>query len=84
MERSVEKQKKTENRMKDQKKNGTTPMPSVPPLAFPATEPPSIQDPIIDPPVPNRAWTEMRLGKDLDALTEAEKRDRYLGRDSVF
>ena len=57
---------------------------SVPPLQLPFTEPPAIVDPVSDPPVPNRAWTEMRLGKDIDALTEEEKRDLYLGRDAIF
>ena len=35
---------------------------SIPDLPFPT-----------DPPVPNRAWTEMRLGKDIDELSEEEK-----------
>ncbi len=67
--------------MKDSKKKG---LPGVPPLSFPAGVPPVIGDPVLDPPVPNRAWTEMRLGKDIDMLTEAEKRDMYLGRDFQF
>ena len=37
-----------------------------------------------DPPVPNRAWTEMKLGKDIDELSEEEKADLYLGRDNYF
>ena len=40
--------------------------------------------PAMDPPVPNRAWTEMRLGKDIDELSEEEKADLYLGRDSYI
>ena len=45
---------------------------------------PGIAVPAMDPPVPNRAWTEMRLGKDIDELSEEEKADLYLGRDSYF
>ena len=37
-----------------------------------------------DPPVPNRAWTEMRLGRDIDELSEEEKADLYLGPDRMF
>ncbi len=37
-----------------------------------------------DPPVPNRAWTEMRLGRDIDELSEDEKADLYLGHDRLF
>ncbi|MBQ8302684.1 MAG: hypothetical protein IJX97_03940 [Clostridia bacterium] len=37
-----------------------------------------------DPPVPNRAWTEMRLGKDIDELSEEEKADLYIGRDNIL
>ena len=45
---------------------------------------PGIAFPAMDPPVPNRAWTEMRLGKDIDELSEEEKADLYLGRDNYF
>ena len=41
-------------------------------------------DPATDPPVPNRAWTELKLGRDIDELSEEEKADLYLGRDSYF
>ena len=37
-----------------------------------------------DPPVPNRAWTEMKMGKDIDALSEEEKKDLYIGRDNIL
>ena len=37
-----------------------------------------------DPPVPNRAWTAMRQGMDIEELTEEEKRDMYYGRDSFL
>ena len=45
---------------------------------------PNVELPAFNPPVPNRAWTEMRRGLDIDQLTEAEKADMYLGRDSYF
>ena len=45
---------------------------------------PNIELPAFNPPVPNRAWTEMRLGKDIDALTEEEKAELYMGRDSYL
>ena len=45
---------------------------------------PGIELPAFNPPVPNRAWTAMRQGKDIDALTEEEKRDMYYGRDSLM
>jgi hypothetical protein len=44
---------------------------------------PGIDLPAFNPPVPNRAWTAMRQGKDLDELTEEEKRDLYYGRDGL-
>lgn len=45
---------------------------------------PAVAIPAVDPPVPNRAWTEMKLGKDIDELSEEEKADLYLGRDNYF
>lgn len=45
---------------------------------------PNIELPAFNPPVPNRAWTAMRQGLDIDELTEQEKADMYLGRDSYF
>lgn len=45
---------------------------------------PGIAVPAFDPPVPNRAWTEMKLGKDIDELSEEEKAELYLGRDNYF
>ena len=38
----------------------------------------------LDPPVPNRAWTAMKNGKDIDALTEEEKMMLYYGRDPII
>ena len=45
---------------------------------------PGIELPAFNPPVPNRAWTAMSNGADLDELTEEEKRDLYYGRDDVL
>jgi len=42
---------------------------------------PGIELPAFNPPVPNRAWTAMRMGKDITELTEEEKRDMYYGKD---
>ncbi len=44
---------------------------------------PGIELPAFNPPVPNRAWTAMRQGLDIEELTEEEKRDMYLGRDNI-
>lgn len=45
---------------------------------------PGIDLPAFNPPVPNRAWTAMRQGLDIDDLSEEEKRDMYYGRDSLL
>lgn len=45
---------------------------------------PGIELPAFNPPVPNRAWTAMRAGADLDQLSEEEKRDLYIGKDDIF
>lgn len=45
---------------------------------------PEIQLPAYNPPVPNRAWTAMRAGHDIDELSEEERRDLYLGNDNYF
>lgn len=45
---------------------------------------PGIELPAFNPPVPNRAWTAMRMGKDIDQLSEEEKRDMYYGRDNML
>lgn len=45
---------------------------------------PGIELPAFNPPVPNRAWTAMRQGKDIDQLTDEEKREMYYGRDDIF
>ena len=45
---------------------------------------PNIALPAFNPPVPNRAWTAMRQGLDIDELDEEEKRELYLGRDNIL
>ena len=45
---------------------------------------PNIELPAFNPPVPNRAWTDMRAGLDIDALSDEEKRDLYIGRDNIL
>ena len=45
---------------------------------------PKISPPAFNPPVPNRAWTAMRQGKDIDELSEEEKKDLYLGPDNIL
>ena len=42
---------------------------------------PGVELPAFNPPVPNRAWTAMRRGLDVDELSEEERRDLYIGRD---
>ncbi len=45
---------------------------------------PEISVPLFNPPVPNRAWTAMRAGMDIEELTEEEKRDLYVGPDNYL
>ena len=40
--------------------------------------------PAFNPPVPNRAWTAMRAGVDIDELSEEEKRELYYGHDPII
>lgn len=40
--------------------------------------------PAFNPPVPNRAWTAMRAGVDIDELSEEEKRELYYGHDPIL
>lgn len=65
-------------------KPATPDFPPVNHMEFPAAEMADVQLPPYNPPVPNRAWTEMRLGKDIEELSEDEKRDLYIGRDNLF
>ena len=45
---------------------------------------PRIAPPAFNPPVPNRAWTSLIAGKDIDELSADEKRDLYVGPDNLF
>ena len=45
---------------------------------------PEIAIPDFNPPVPNRAWTAMKQGKDIDELSEEERRMLYYGRDGIL
>ena len=54
------------------------------PNATPGINTPGIELPAFNPPVPNRAWTAMRLGLDIDELSEDEKRDLYVGPDNII
>ena len=51
--------------------------------SIPGINTPGIELPAFNPPVPNRAWTAMRNGVDIDALSPEERRDLYLGRDNI-
>ena len=52
--------------------------------AVPGVNTPNIELPAFNPPVPNRAWTEMRRGLDIEALSEEERRDLYIGHDGIL
>ena len=54
--------------------NGSTPGINTPEIILPA----------YNPPVPNRAWTAMKNGKDIDELSEEEKRMLYYGKDGII
>lgn len=51
--------------------------------SIPGINTPGIELPAFNPPVPNRAWTAMRNGVDIDELSPEERRDLYLGRDNI-
>ena len=50
----------------------------------PNIKPTEIELPPLDPPVPNRAWTAMRNGVDIEELSPEERRSLYLGRDGII
>lgn len=52
--------------------------------SVPGINTPEISPPTFNPPVPNRAWTAMKAGKDIDELSEEEKRMLYYGRDDIL
>ena len=45
--------------------------------AIPGINTPGIELPAFNPPVPNRAWTAMRKGLDIDELDEVERDGMY-------
>lgn len=51
---------------------------------LPPSEIPTPAVPVTDPPTPNRAWTEMKLGRDIEELSEEEKAELYLGHDNYL
>ena len=51
---------------------------------IPGINTPGIELPAFNPAVPNRAWTAMRRGMDIEELTEEEKRDMYYGHDNFL
>ena len=52
--------------------------------SVPGINTPEISLPDFNSPVPNRAWTAMKNGMDIDGLSEEEKRMLYLGRDEIL
>ena len=51
--------------------------------SIPGVNTPGVELPAFNPPVPNRSWTAMKNGVDIDSLTPEERRDLYLGRDNI-
>ena len=78
--------------MKEEKKKRTVPMAEKYPkgrnsgtdAAVPGINTPGIELPAFNPPVPNRAWTAMRQGLDIEELSEEERRELYPGRDGYI
>ena len=65
--------------------NGSVPGVNTPEIRLPGAEMKNdVSVPAFNPPVPNRAWTAMRMGMDISELSEEEKRDLYVGRDHIF
>ena len=54
------------------------------PKSTPGINSPEIVPPAFNPPVPNRAWTAMINGKDIEELTQEERRELYLGKDNII
>ncbi len=52
--------------------------------SVPGVNTPDIDLPAFNPPVPNRAWTAMRNGVDIEELSPEERRSLYLGRDNIL
>ena len=75
--------------MKDKKNQnvdveGFDRLPLVNSTALPGINTPEIAPPTFNPPVPNRAWTAMKNGKDIDELSDEEKRLLYYGKDGIL
>ncbi|MBE6536595.1 MAG: hypothetical protein E7673_01450 [Ruminococcaceae bacterium] len=65
--------------------NGSVPGVNTPDIRLPGAEmKQDVSVPAFNPPVPNRAWTAMKMGMDIEQLSEEEKRDLYVGRDRFF
>ena len=73
-----------EKKTKDLEKNLAGEYRKDAPGAYSGINTPGIELPAYNPPVPNRAWTAMRAGMDLDELSDEEKRELYLGRDNYL
>ena len=58
-------------------------LPGIPNTTF-GINTPEIFPPAQNPPVPNRAWTAMKKGYDIEELSEEEKRDLYIGHDNML
>ena len=54
------------------------------PAATPGVNTPEIVPPAYNPPVPNRAWTAMKQGRDIDELSDEERSMLYYGRDGIL
>lgn len=74
---------------KQERDNGILPileqrqLPGIPNSTF-GVNTPEIFPTVPNPPVPNRAWTAMKAGRDIEELSEEEKRDLYLGHDNML
>ena len=78
--KSIKEEKSTGNYRKDAP--GAISGINTPGIELPAFTP--TFNPAINPAVPNRAWTAMQTGMDIDQLSEEEKRDLYIGHDGIF
>ena len=65
--------------------NGSVPGVNTPDIRLPGVNMMGdVSVPAYNPPVPNRAWTAMKMGMDITELSEEEKRDLYVGRDRLL
>ena len=64
---------------------GSVPGVNTPEMRFPGAEDKQdVSIPAFNPPVPNRAWTEMRKHLSIETMSEAEKRELYGNRKEHF